>query len=155
MKLKSEAYEAFIEFKNRAENNTLKRKIQCLKSDQGKEFDNKRFKGAFITYGIIQQYSAAYTHEQNGLIERINRTILEKVRCLLFTAKLPKYLWGEAVSAAVYLYNRTPHSQIGFKTPYFALHNTKPDITNIKVFGSIAYYKDKATGLKKLDPRAK
>ena len=53
LKLKSEAYEAFIEFKNRAENNTLKRKIQCLKSDQGKEFDNKRFKGAFITYSII------------------------------------------------------------------------------------------------------
>ena len=55
----------------------------------------------------------------------------------------------------MYLYNRTPHSQIQFKTPYFALHNTKPDITNIKVFGSIAYYKDKTTGLKKLDPRAK
>ena len=52
----------------------------------------KRFNGAFITYSIIQQYSAAYTYEQNGLIERINRTILEKVRCLLFTAKLPKYL---------------------------------------------------------------
>ena len=78
----------------------------------GKEFDNKRFKGAFITYSIIQQYSAAYTHEQNGLIERINRTILEKVRCLLFTVKLPKYLWGEVVSAAVYLYNRTLYSQI-------------------------------------------
>ena len=132
LKLKSEAYEAFIEFKNRAENNILKRKIECLKSDQGKEFDNKRFKGAFIIYNIIQQYSAAYTYKQNGLIERINRTILEKVRCLLFTTK---YLWGEAVSAAVYLYNRTLYSQIGFKTPYFALHNTKPDITNIKVFG--------------------
>ena len=61
----------------------------------------------------------------------------------------------EAVSTVVYLYNRTPYSQISFKTPYFALYNTKPDITNIKVFGSIAYYKDKATGLKKLDPRAK
>ena len=62
---------------------------------------------------------------------------------------------AKAVSTAVYLYNRTLYSQIQFKTPYFALHNTKPDITNIKVFGSIAYYKDKATGLKKLDPRAK
>ena len=110
LKLKSEAYEAFIEFKNRAENNTLKRKIQCLKSDQGKEFDNKRFKGACIIYGIIQQYLAAYIYEQNGLIERINRTILEKVRCLLFTVKLPKYFWGEAVSTAVYLYNRTLYS---------------------------------------------
>ena len=39
--------------------------------------------------------------------------------------------------------------------PYFALYNTKLDITNIKVFGLIAYYKNKAIGLKKLDPRAK
>ena len=156
LKSKSEAYEAFIEFKNRAENlSKSKRKIQYLKSDQGGEFVNKRFKGACFTYGIVQQFSAAYTHEQNGLIERINRTILEKVRCLLFTAKLPKYLWGEAVSTAVYLYNRTPHSQLQFKTPYQALYDTKPDITNIKVFRSIAYYKNKATGLKKLDPRAK
>ena len=43
LKLKLEVYEAFIEFKNRAKNNTLKRKIQCLKSDQGKEFENKFF----------------------------------------------------------------------------------------------------------------
>ena len=55
----------------------------------------------------------------------------------------------------MYLYNRTPHSQIQFKTPHQALHNTKPDITNIKVFEPIVYYKNKATGLKKLDPRAK
>ena len=39
--------------------------------------------------------------------------------------------------------------------PYEALYNVKLDITNIEVFGSIAYYKDKATGFKKLDPRAK
>ena len=59
------------------------------------------------------------------------------------------------MSTAIYLYNRTLHNQIQFKTPYQVLHNTKPNITNIKVFGSIAYYKDKAIGLKKLDPRAK
>jgi hypothetical protein len=109
LKSKSEAYKAFIEFKNRAKN-LSKRKIQYLKSDQGGEFVNKRFKGACFTYGIIQQYSAAYTYKQNRLIERINRTILEKVRCILFTTKLPKHLWGEAVNTAVYLYNRTPHS---------------------------------------------
>ena len=154
LKSKSEAYKAFIEFGNKVEN-LLKRKIQYLKSDQGKEFINKRFKEAYYTYSIVQQYSAAYTHKQNGLIERINRTILEKVRCILFHANLPKYLWGEAVNTAVYLYNRTPHSQLQFKTPYQVLNEIKPDITNIRVFGSVAYYKVKAIGLKKLDPRAK
>ena len=54
----------------------------------------------------------------NQQIERINRTILEKVRCLLFTANLLKYLQGEVVSIAVYLYNRTLYSQLQFKTPY-------------------------------------
>ena len=64
LKSKSEAYEAFIEFKSRAENLLkLKRKIQYLKSDQGGEFVNKRFKGACFTYGIVQQFSATYTHE--------------------------------------------------------------------------------------------
>ena len=42
-----------------------------------------------------------------------------------------------------------------FKTPYKALYNIKPDITNIKVFGLVAYYKNKAIGLKKLEPRAR
>ena len=55
----------------------------------------------------------------------------------------------------MYLYNRTLYSQLQFKTPYQALYDTKLDIINIKVFGSIAYYKNKAIGLKKLDPRAK
>ena len=77
------------------------------------------------------------------------------MRYILFTAKLLKYLWGEAVSIVVYLYNRTLYSQLQFKTPYEALHNTKPDIINIKVFRLIAYYKNKATELKKLDPRAR
>ena len=68
---------------------------------------------------------------------------------------MPKKFWGEAVNTAVYLYNRTPHSQIQFKTPYKALYNIKPNITNIKVFGSIIFYKNKIIGLKKLDPRAR
>ena len=42
-----------------------------------------------------------------------------------------------------------------FKTPYKVLYNIKPDIINIKVFRLIAYYKNKAIGLKKLDPRAR
>ena len=50
------------------------------------------FKGAYFTYSIVQQYPVTYTHKQNGLIEKINRTILKKVHCLLFTTKLPKYL---------------------------------------------------------------
>ena len=74
---------------------------------------------------------------------------------MLIGAKLPKAYWGEAVLAATYLYNRTPNSSIGFKTPYKAKTGQKPDISNIRIWGSIAYRVMPDIGRKKLDPRAK
>src|SRR3954465_9962850 len=72
---------------------------------------------------------------------------------MLITANLPRYLWGEAAEAAVYLYNRTPHSALEFKTPFELKYQTKPNLDNIKTFGSIAYYKVK-THITKLDEQA-
>ena len=96
----------------------------------------------------------AYIKELNGAIERINRTILNKVRCLLNTANLPNYMWGEAVIIATYLYNRTPHSVINYKTPYKLRYNKIPDITYIKTFGSIYFYKNKKNYITKLELKA-
>ena len=67
---------------------------------------------------------------------------------------MPPEFWGEALEAAIYLYNRTPHSQLGFKTPFEAKYKIKPNISHIRIFGSKAYYKIR-TYLKKLEPRAK
>ena len=72
---------------------------------------------------------------------------------MLFTAKLSKQFWAEALIAAVYLYNRTPHSALNYKTPYEVRYNKKPKITHIKIWGSIAY--NKIDDFQKLDPRAK
>ena len=74
---------------------------------------------------------------------------------MLIGAKLPKVYWGEAVLAAIYLYNRTPNSSIGFKTPYEAKTGKIPDILNIRIQGLIAYRVMPNIGRKKLDPRAK
>ena len=79
------------------------------------------------------------------------------VRALLYTSNLPLYLWGEAVNAAVYIYNRTPHSSLkGGKTLYEIYNNIELDYLNIniRVFSLIAYYKIK-TYIIKLEPRAK
>ena len=73
---------------------------------------------------------------------------------MIFTSNTPKSLWGEAVLAAVYLYNRTPHSGINHKTPYELKCNQKPDISHIRTWGSICFYKIK-TPIKKLDPKGK
>ncbi|CAG5136912.1 uncharacterized protein ALTATR162_LOCUS6 [Alternaria atra] len=66
---------------------------------------------------------------------------------------MPNRLWAEALNAAVYLYNRTPHSSIGFKTPYEAKYGRKPDVSNIRIWGSLAYRKELKEFIGKLDPR--
>ena len=153
---KNEAYTCFCEYKQRAENNPKNYKITTFASDNGGEYINKHFKALFKECGITHQISPPYTKEPNGFAERINRTLFDKIRAILLEANLPLYLWGEALLAVVYIYNRTPHSAISYKTPYEMKNNTKPDISNIKIWGSVVYYKDKTNNNNsKLKPKAK
>ena len=93
LKLKDKAYNAFLTFKAKAENQTsLKHKIKILSSDNGTEYVNKRFKITLNKAGIIYQTTALYTKEQNGNAKRINRTLLNKVRCILLNSNLPQYM---------------------------------------------------------------
>jgi len=116
-------------FITRAENqssNTLKR----LHFDH--EFKTKEIEELSLDKGIILTTSAPYTPEQKGSGERINRTLLEKVRALLLASNLALKYWSEALLSAVYLYNRTPHSSYGYNTPFELRFDQKPDVSNIK-----------------------
>jgi hypothetical protein len=150
---KSEAFQAFIEFKNLVENQSNK-KIKIIKSDNGLEFKNQKFTQLCISSGIIQEFNSPYTAEQNGLIERINRTIIETTRAYLYYSRAPLNFWNLALDAAVYIYNITPHASLNFITPHEKLYNKKPIIKNLKTWGSIAYYLNK-TQISKLEPRSK
>jgi hypothetical protein len=154
LKHKNEAYNAFYEIKQLIENNKENKRIRILATDNGTEYVNNNFNKLLKNNGITHQLVAPYTKEPNGLVERINRTLLNKARALLYNANLPQYLWGEAILTAVYLYNRTPHSAISYKTPYEIMYKRKPNISNIYTFGSITYYKNKGNNITKLEPRA-
>lgn len=71
------------------ENQTGK-KIKMLRTDNGTEYVNKDFQDTLAKSGIIHQRSVPHTPEQNGLAERVNRSIVEKIRCLLFDGQLSK-----------------------------------------------------------------
>lgn len=118
-------------------------KIRIIATDNGTEYTNTAFQRQLKVDGTDHQLSSPYTKEQNGEIERINRTIIAKVLSMLIGSNLPQYMWGEAVTTAVYLYNRTPHSKLDYKTPYEAYYGIKPNINNIKTFGSLVYFKRK------------
>ena len=99
--------------------------------------------------------SIPHTPQQNGRAERFNRTISDKAQAMRFQAHLPESYWEFATSHAVYIYNRTPMACHNFKTPYELLNKSKPDISNIRVFGCGAYvYLPEDVRNNKLSPKA-
>jgi hypothetical protein len=93
--------------------------------------------------GILHQTSCPNTPQQNGVAERKNRHLLEITRSLLIGSNVPSYLWGEALSSAVYLINRVPSSVLNFKKPIDVLsnHYTLNSVNNLPphIFGCVIY----------------
>jgi transposase InsO family protein len=87
-------------------------RIKYLHTDQGGEFSSTVLRVAREELGIETEIVHARCHESNGLIERLNRTIQEKVRALLIAACFPVAFWSEAADHAVHLYNLPPHSKL-------------------------------------------
>src|SRR5208337_4266142 len=92
LKRKSEALQAFKDYKAEVENNSSGKRIQTFSTDNGTEYVNNDFEITLYEFGIKHSRTAPYTKELNGLIERPNRTFLEKVRSLIYQANLARYL---------------------------------------------------------------
>ena len=152
MKTKDEVLGVFLKWKNMIEHQTG-RTIKRLRTDNGGEYRSDPFFDVCQKYGIVRHFTIRDTPQQNGVSERMNRTLLEKVRCMLSNAGLGKQFWAEAVTYAAHLVNRLPSSAIGGKTP-LEVWSGKPatDYDSLHVFGATAYYHVKES---KLDPRAK
>ena len=127
--------------------------IKIIRCDQGTEFKNRRLEKYLDDNGINYEFSAKYTPEQNGLSERSNGLILEKVRSMLYHSKLTKSFWSYAARTAIYILNRTYSKVIG-KTPYEIVYNRKPSVKHFRVFGSVGYLKQMRSTNGKLYPRS-
>ncbi len=109
-------------------------RVKAIRTDNGTEYVNAAISSYLSSRGILHQKSAPYTPEQNGRAERLNRTLLEKVRAMLADSGAPKFLWPEAVVTANYLRNRSPTSA-GDLTPWQMLLGKKPSVGHLRVFG--------------------
>ena len=138
LKTKEEAFQRFKEWRKLVEVQTG-RKVKTLRTDNGLEFVKTEFEVFCQTEGIQRHKTVSYTPQQTGLAERMNKTLLERVRCMLLSAKLPKSFWGEAVNTAAYLINRSPSTTLGFKVPEEVWSGRKPDLTHLRIFGCVAY----------------
>ena len=132
LKTKSEAFSALVQFKNQVENQ-LNTKIKIFQSDWGGEF---RSLGSFFTqHGIIHRLSCPYTSEQNGIVERKHRHIVDTGLTLLGQCSLPFKYWPDAFSTAVYVINRLPTAVLMQKSPLEVLFKQTPDYSQLKTFG--------------------
>ena len=114
------------------------KKLLVVRTDNGTEYVNKALSEYFARKGVIHQTTVRYTPEQNGAAERLNRTLMEKVRAMLEDSGLPKELWAEAAMTASYLRNCSPVTGRA-KTPWELFFQKKPDVSNMRVFGARAY----------------
>lgn len=145
---KMDIISVFIKFKEEVENETEK-KINILRSDNGKEYCNKDFSDFLAASGIKHQTSTPYTPEQNGVAERMNLTLVERAKCMLFEANLEKIYWAEAVGTAAYITNRSPSRVLAEVTPYEKWTGKKPNISHLRIFGSkVMVHVPKANRLK-------
>jgi hypothetical protein len=128
--------------------------IKCLRSDGGGEYFSNEFSEYLKKHGIQRKYSCSYSPQQNGVVERKNRHIVEIARAMLNEKNLPNYFWAEVVATAVYIMNRTPTVAVHGMTPEEKFTGKKPNVSHLKVFGCIAYVHVLDEKRSKLDPKA-
>ncbi len=117
---------------------------------------SSEFEAYLKSKGITHQLTIAYSPEQNGTAERMNRTLMESARSMMSHSGLTDEYWAEAVAAAAYVRNRSASSALKEdETPYESWHGKKPDISHLKVFGCIAYAHIPDSQRRKLDKKAK
>ncbi|KAH9127699.1 hypothetical protein AeMF1_002040 [Aphanomyces euteiches] len=138
LKNKSDALQCFKEFTAYCRTQ-FDLPVRCLHSDNGGEYFSNSFSEFLLENGIQHDATVPHTPQQNGVNERMNRTLVECARSMLHFCKAPLRFWAEAVSHAMYLRNRTYSSSTPGMTPFERLWKSKPDLGNLRIFGCEAY----------------
>jgi hypothetical protein len=128
--------------------------IVRIRSDHGREFENEKFSEYCASEGIKHEFSSPITPQQNGVVERKNRTIQESARVMLHAKSLPYHFWAEAMNTACYIHNRVTIRKGTSVTLYELWRERKPTVKHFHVFGSKCYILADREQRRKLDPKS-
>ena len=142
MKLKSEAFEKFKEFRAKVENQ-LGKCIKVIRFDRGGKYLLGDFKDYITENGIVSQLTALGTPQQNGVAEKRNRTLLEMVRSMMSYSTISISFWGYALNTAIHLLNLVPSKSVP-KTPMELWSGHKPSMKYLHIWGYPTRVKRKA-----------
>jgi len=130
--------------------------VKSFQSDNGGEFISKDCETFFAELGIVHRKIIPYQSEQNGMIERLNRTIIDCAESMRHSGKLEPQFWTAAIRTAVYIINRRPHSALTHRmTPFEAWNSQEPEICHLRTFGCDAYVHLPNQLHRKLQPRGR
>jgi transposase InsO family protein len=147
---KEEAPEALKEMINMFETQTDHR-VRRIRTDRGTEYTNAALQAFYKERGIAPEFAPAYTPTSNSRAERLNRTLLDRMRATMIDAKLPLHLWGECIKTINWLRNRLPVEGLSV-TPAELLTECTPDLSRLQPYGcrGVAYI---GRPRKKLEPK--
>ena len=153
MKSKSEVFGIFQKFHVVVERRTNKL-LKCLRTDNGGEYCSNAFKEYCNRFGIKHEKTVPGTPQQNGVTERMNRTIMEKVRSMFSNSGLEKNFWAEAVRTTCYLINRSPTTTLDGGIPKKVWTGKKLNYSHLKIFGCEAFVHIPKENRTKLDDKS-
>nr|GFA33430.1 hypothetical protein [Tanacetum cinerariifolium] len=113
----------------------------------GTEFVNQTLRDYYEEVGISHETSVARSPQQNGVVERRNRTLIEAARTMLIYAQAPLFLWAETVATTCFTQNQSIIRLRHGKTPYELLHSKLPDLLFFHVFDALCYPKNDSENL--------
>ncbi|KAE8715229.1 hypothetical protein F3Y22_tig00110186pilonHSYRG00194 [Hibiscus syriacus] len=125
-----------------------------LRSDNGGEYRDSSFRDFCANNGIKMETTVPITPQQNGVVERMNRTMNERARSMRIHAGLPKFLWAEAINTAAYLINRGPSVPLDGGIPEEAWSKKEINLSHLRVFGCISYVHINSAERSKLDAKS-
>lgn len=137
LKHKSQTTTTFSSFLNMV-STQFETKVKHVHTDNGGEFKGISFQTLLDSHDIIHQRTAPYTPQQNGVVERKHRHLLQ-ARSLMIEASMLDQFWPYSLLIATHIVNRLPSSILNWKTPYEILYGKQPDYSSLKVFGCLAY----------------
>ncbi|GJY47143.1 retrovirus-related pol polyprotein from transposon TNT 1-94 [Tanacetum coccineum] len=153
LRTKDEAPEAIIKCIKNIQVH-LKATVHNVQTDNGTEFFNQTLHEFYQNVSISHQTCVARTRQQNDVVERRNRTLVEAAYTMMIFCIAPLFLWAEAINTTCYTQNHSLIRLLYNKTPYELMHDKKPDLLFLYGFGSLCYPTNDNEDLGKLDAKA-
>ena len=119
--------------------NEFESSVVKVRSDNGTEFRNTQVEELCNDLGIKHEFSSTYTPQQNGVVERKNKTLITLARAMLDDYGISQRFWAEAINTACHASNRVYLHRFLKKTAYELLIGRNPNISYFRVFGCKCY----------------